>query len=309
VLDRIDLGGVSEPEIGQNKATADVRLRDGEVNLIGGIIQNTNSRAIQGIPGLANLPVIGHLFNSENVEHDKSELVIAIIPHIVRGPDISASNLRGVAAGTSTQIRVNMASRPPVPAPPAQGQGVLNQGGVNTPGPAGPPATAPPLNANLQASPANAPPANVIPVNAPPAGPARVSFLPGAGIDTQLGQQVTVSLHAENMRDLASAAAHLQFDPRILRITNITAGDLPQKNGASLQPSKNILNDTGTADFSVSRAPDSGGATGTGDLFSIVFQAVGRGNTSVKLSGMSLGNPAGQPIASNTPPELVVNVR
>jgi len=59
----------------------------------------------------------------------------------------------------------------------------------------------------------------------------------------------------------------------------------------------------------VSRAPDTGGASGAGDLFSIVFQAVGRGNTSVKLSGMSLSNPAGQPIASNTPPELVVNVR
>jgi general secretion pathway protein D len=321
VLDRIDLGGVSEPEIGQNKATVNVRLRDGEVNLIGGIIQDTNSRAITGIPGLANLPVIGRLFNSENVEKDKSELVIAIIPHIVRGPDISASNLRGVAAGTSTQIRVNMAPRAPVP--PPQVQGLVN----NTPGPAGPPATAPPLNGNLASppsntAPSNAAPANVIPMNAPPPpanalpmnappppGPARVSFLPATGVDTQLGQQVTVSLHAENMRDLASAAAHLQFDSRILRITNITAGDLPQKNGSALQPSKNILNDTGTADFSVSRAPDTGGASGSGDLFSIVFQAVGRGNTSVRLSGMSLSNPAGQPIASNTPPELVVNVR
>ena len=54
VKDRIDLGGVSEPEISQNKATADVRLRDGEVNLIGGIIQQTDSEAITGIPGLAN---------------------------------------------------------------------------------------------------------------------------------------------------------------------------------------------------------------------------------------------------------------
>ena len=44
VKDRIDLGGVSEPEISQNKATADIRLRDGEVNLIGGIIQQTDSR-------------------------------------------------------------------------------------------------------------------------------------------------------------------------------------------------------------------------------------------------------------------------
>ncbi|MDP9170500.1 MAG: hypothetical protein M3N54_07785, partial [Acidobacteriota bacterium] len=106
VKDRIDLGGVSEPEISQNKATADVRLHDGEVNLIGGIIQKTNSRGITGIPGLASIPFFGRLFSAENVAKDQTELVIAIIPHIVRGPDITEANLRGVASGNSTQIKV-----------------------------------------------------------------------------------------------------------------------------------------------------------------------------------------------------------
>ena len=40
-----NLGGISEPEIGQNKETADVRLREGEVNLIGGIIQQTDTKS------------------------------------------------------------------------------------------------------------------------------------------------------------------------------------------------------------------------------------------------------------------------
>ena len=46
-----NLGGISEPEIGQNKETADVRLREGEVNLIGGIIQQTDTKSKTGIPG------------------------------------------------------------------------------------------------------------------------------------------------------------------------------------------------------------------------------------------------------------------
>ncbi|MDP9055488.1 MAG: hypothetical protein M3N93_14485, partial [Acidobacteriota bacterium] len=101
VLDRINLGGVSEPEIGQNKATADIRMKDGEINLIGGIIQQTDTKSTTGIPGLASIPLLGRLFSGENVEKDRTELVIAMIPHIVRGPDISESNLRGVAAGNA----------------------------------------------------------------------------------------------------------------------------------------------------------------------------------------------------------------
>ncbi len=303
VKDRIDLGGVSEPEISQNKASAYVRLRDGEVNLIGGIIQSTNSRGITGIPGLAGIPVLGRLFSAENVQKDKTELVIAIVPHIVRGPDATESNLRGIAAGNSTQIKVGYGRRRANAPNAPDGQQV---GVVVTPSSAGPPATAPPPTAAPIAPPVTAPPAPVGP--AVPGGPARVSFLPGDTVNAQLSQAVTVTLFAENVTDLVSATAHLQYDPHILRINNIVSGDLPQKNGAQLQPSKNILNDAGSADMSVTRGPE-GGVSGSGGLFGIVFQAVGRGNTTVSVSGVSLNASTGQPIPSNTPPPLTVNVQ
>ena len=305
VKDRIDLGGVSEPEISQNTMTADVRLRDGEVNLIGGIIQDTNSRAITGIPGLANIPLLGRLFNAENVEKDKTELVIALVPHIVRGPDITSSNLRGVAAGNQSTIKVSRAPLRPALAVQPQPSNNL----VATPSSGGPPAPAPPITAP--------PPTVPLPTAVPPApagpavpgGPARVSFLPPNGVDTTLNQAITVSVYAENVSDFISAAAHLQFDQNIVKITNIAAGDLPQKNGAQLQPAKNILNDSGSADLSISRGPNDGGVSGSGNLFSITLQAVGRGTTSLAMSGLALNASTGQAMASNTPPALVINVK
>src|ERR1700722_3166229 len=163
-----NLGGISEPEIGQNKETADVRLRDGEINLIGGIIQRTDSKSKTGIPGLANIPILGRLFSGDNLDLERNELVIALIPHIVRGPDVSESNLKSVAAGNATQIKVGYAPRKVAPvAPDAKGSTA-----VPTPAGAGPPATAP----------VPAPAAAGPPVTAPPrpaAGPpARISFLP-----------------------------------------------------------------------------------------------------------------------------------
>jgi general secretion pathway protein D len=201
VLDRIDVGGVSQPEVADNKVTAQIRLREGEVNLIGGIIQDTNRKSITGVPGLAKIPVLGRLFGGEDTEKNKTELVIALIPHIIRGPEITASNLKGVASGTATQIRVSYdnaklnqelrnlgdedgaaaAAGRPVVVPPssaAAGQGpVANPGArppvtappVTAPPVTAPPATAPPPTAPRIGAPATAPPATAPPATAPPA--------------------------------------------------------------------------------------------------------------------------------------------
>jgi general secretion pathway protein D len=314
-----NLGGISEPEIGQNKETADVRLRAGEINLIGGIIQKTDTKSTTGIPGLASIPGLGWLFKGVNVENDRNELVIALIPHVVRGPDITESNLRGVAAGNATQIKVGYGPHdgclvekaatgsPSVAGLPAGGPAAA-QGPPATAPPAGPPATAP-----LIAPPPIGPPATVpaLPRPVPPGGGARISFEPPA-VDTQLSSAITVTVHGDNITDMNAAAAQLRYDPRILRINNIVAGDLPQRGIAEAtrtEPSKNILNDSGQADMSVSRGPGAGGISGGGGLFTVVFQAVGRGTTNVSVSSVSLSGPNGQPITATPPPPLVVNVK
>ena len=110
---------------------------------------------------------------------------------------------------------------------------------------------------------------------------------------------------------MLSAAAKLRYDPRILRINNIVAGDLALRGlaqGPATEPSKNILNDTGQADMAISRGPG-GGISGVGGLFTVVFQAVGRGNTTVSVSSVSVTASGGQPISTNAPPPLVVNVK
>jgi hypothetical protein len=111
---------------------------------------------------------------------------------------------------------------------------------------------------------------------------------------------------------MASVAAQLKYDPKILRINNVTAGDLPQRNipeAARAEPSRNILNDTGQADVSLSRTPAGGGISGGGGLFTVVFQAVGRGSTNVTLSSVGLKTPTGRTINTTIPPALVVNVK
>ncbi len=129
VRDRIDLGGISQPVIGQRKVTHEIRIPEGEVSLLGGLMQTQETRSLAGIPGLMQIPVLKKLFSSQSVEKNNSELLIALIPHIVRTPGVTAQNLKGVASGTDAQIRVNLAPRapeapkhPPEPKPAAPPQ-------------------------------------------------------------------------------------------------------------------------------------------------------------------------------------------
>jgi general secretion pathway protein D len=206
--------------------------------------------------------------------------LIALIPHIVRAPDYSDANLRGVSAGTDQNVKLNYLPRPE-PVPETQ--------------PAEPPAGTPPAPAPTAPAPATPGPA---------AGPTRLFFNP-ANLQTQLSGVVSVALQIENATDLFSAPMKLKFDPKILRLTSIKPGNLLSGDGQKINFSENTLNDSGDATITLNRLPGSGGISGSGALITLTFQAVGRGTSTVTVNDMGLMNSTMQPISAAAP---VLNV-
>ncbi|MFZ3214094.1 MAG: type II and III secretion system protein, partial [Terriglobales bacterium] len=88
----VSIGGISQPVIGQRKIEHEVRLKEGEVSLMGGILQDQDIKNWSGIPGLGQIPLLKYLFASEHTEKQHSEIVFALIPHIVRGQELSELN-------------------------------------------------------------------------------------------------------------------------------------------------------------------------------------------------------------------------
>lgn len=107
VLERIDVGGVQQPVIGNREISHEVRLRAGEVNLIGGLMSQEDTRNLSGTAGLANIPILGRLFSGESVIKRDQEVFIALVPRIVRKFQIDEENTRAVAAGTDQIIKLN----------------------------------------------------------------------------------------------------------------------------------------------------------------------------------------------------------
>src|SRR5205085_4422289 len=111
VTSTTNIGGINQPVIGQRKIEHDIRLREGEVNLMGGILEDQQTKSLSGIPGLAQIPILHYLFAQSTTEHRENEIVFVLIPHIVRGIDLSDLNRRALDVGTASAIELHRASR------------------------------------------------------------------------------------------------------------------------------------------------------------------------------------------------------
>jgi general secretion pathway protein D len=273
----LNLGGLSQPVIGQKTNEADIRLKDGEVSLIGGLMSDQDQSTVGGIPGLVNIPILGkYLFGSVYKDKQKEELMIALIPHIVRRHDITGLDMKTIAAGTDATVKLSYAPR-------------VEEA------PATPSATAP------------ASPAVTAPVVTPgsPGGTAGIMFN-SAKVQAQLSSQVVITLQGQNLTDVASVPVKLRWDPKVLRLEMIAPGALLAQDGKIIAPSLDIRNDTGDASMDVNRVAGAGGVSGSGPLLQFTFTAVGKGTTDVKITEAALKNSNQQPITLQAPVVSVV---
>jgi general secretion pathway protein D len=116
--------GVTEPTIGQRRIEHSARLADGEVNLIGGILEDTETNSLSGYPLLARIPILKYFFGQTNKERQQSEIVFAITPHIIRGAGVTDEDVRVVDIGTAGSVSYRPRTDAAVPAIPAAPAGV-----------------------------------------------------------------------------------------------------------------------------------------------------------------------------------------
>jgi len=152
VTGEVPLGGINEPELSQTKVVNDVRLKQGEINLMGGLMQVEVDKSISGVPGLGNIPILRRLFTSETNTTKESELVIVLIPHILRAPDITDVNLKPIDTGNSTNFKIRYA--PPKQETPTAPQPQAGVAPAGQPAPEGAQNAAAPVQAQAAVVPA-----------------------------------------------------------------------------------------------------------------------------------------------------------
>lgn len=282
----LDIGGISQPIINQRRVAHDIRLREGEVSLLGGLLQDQETKSVSGVPGLASIPLLRRLFTSETVQKNEQEVLIAIIPHIVRAPDFKLTNFKGIAVGTESRVRVNFAAPKPEAGTPA------------------PQAPATVIQPQVPAAPAPGSPKPQAPAPALPPAPPHMSFNP-SNIEVQAGSTFTLNLVVENVENLVSAPLRIKFDQSFLRLNDVTRGDFMGRDGQQVLFTRNILNDTGDATINLSRMPAAPSVSGSGILVTLSFQAVKSGVASVAVAQGNLQDAQGRTVLGATPQAVV----
>ena len=343
VTGQVNLGGINEPIIGQRKIGQDIRLREGEVSLIGGLLSTQDNKTKTGVPGLSSVPILGKLFSGSSVDRERDEIMIALVPHVVRRPDITPENVRGIASGSQQTVQVRRAPRaveeaPPAPAaqnpaPPAGG----GDNAANRPPEQPIPVPAPPVAVPAAPAaqpvvrptppppvPAAQPQGNLPPATAPPesndaaaapaaakppapGGPVKVHFA-DESLSKAIGETFTVNIDVDNARDVVSAPFMLQYDPKLLSLDNIVAGKFWSGDGEEPLLIKNVQNESGLASIRLNRKPGGTPVAGTGTLLTLTFKALAPGAATLTAANITLNNAQNQMVGSGSP-RLTINIK
>lgn len=110
------------PTFGERSITTTIRLRNGETNILAGLIRDDEREVLEGVPGLSDLPIIGRLFSRNRVETQETDIIVTLTPRIVRGLDLDETDLRAFRfdGGTGAPLdALNRNTTEPVPVPGA----------------------------------------------------------------------------------------------------------------------------------------------------------------------------------------------
>jgi general secretion pathway protein D len=336
------VAGVNVPTFIQRKVTTRLRLRDGESNLLAGLLLNNDQSTVSGVTGLVHVPIFSQLLshNGPNTT-EQDDIVMLLTPHIVRTHEITEDDLKPIYIGSQQNLGVG--GPPPLIAPPQANEPVVQpQAATGTPGTPGtppspgspvpsPPGTAPvavppgttPVPGTVLAppQPAQPPPSNIVVPPEPTPAPAQpptgaagtptgattppsttgdtgATTVPGVGLAQVIisppgptfrvgGGPYTVPISISDATRVSTITLTLTFDPTKLRVRSVNEGSFMRAGGVTATFTQAVSGNR--IDITLTRAADATGASGTGLLAAIMFEAIAPGSVTLSVSGSATG--------------------
>lgn len=396
LLGNLSVAGQDLPSFGSRKVKTRMRLREGESNLLAGLLREDERRTLSGFPGLLRVPILKDMLGRSNDSIRSTDIVMLLTPRIVRTHELTQEHLNPIHIGSASNVGLTgpapVIAAPPedlapgaAPAPAAPGPqpaapGGIQPGGIppapqpvapvgttstpglppaapqqppvpstSTPGqqpapgtfnpypqspqspaatpynptPVPPGATGPGAPAGAGSRPAGAPstPAATTPppVTPPAAGtpgtpaaasPPRDAAPAGANAPAVAAQQAapaqivvttpgpefrvgggpyTVPISVTAASRMSVTSLSLTYNPAVLRVRNVQDGPFMRQGGITAQFSHKAEPGSGRVDITITRSADPTGASGTGLLAAVLFDAIAPGGSTLSVSGVATG--------------------
>ena len=299
ITNTVVVAGTQAYTIGTRNANTVLRLKDGETQILAGLIQDSDTRNSAGLPGVSQIPIVGRLFGSNSTDREKSEIVLSITPHIIRTQARASAESTEFWYGTETRSRSSPFAGgggfdSTAPAASSAAGEVGGGPGLPTVGPR--PSVSQPV-----VVPSAAPvPTVTTTVTATPAGPPAAPSGPpphptvtvDGPSETAVGQEFDVTVRMATDIPISRLRGQLRFDASALQLISATAGDVvPSSAGSPTVDPK-----SGGAQMDIVASDDP--IQGEGSLMLLRFKALAARPASAIAAQVSAMAPSGTAMAN-----------
>jgi general secretion pathway protein D len=254
---KVNIGGIEQPVISQRRIEHEIRLEEGEVSILGGLVEHSQNKSVSGVPGLSHVPLLRYLFSGEDVSNSENEVLIVVTPRLVRSRDFARESLQALSVGTDSETLLRQ-----------QNEGLA-------------PVADNPTQATFME-------ARTVMTNTDATETQSTLRLEPSTLSIKTGETAEVKVQVENMQDLFSSSLSFRYDSHLLSVEDVQHGDFLSGGTQDVAIVQRIDKEKGVAGIFTTRQPNTAGVNGKGVLLTLVVKRLADGPTSLHL--IDIGN-------------------
>ncbi|MBI5190395.1 MAG: hypothetical protein HZA22_06945 [Nitrospirae bacterium] len=332
---QIGAEGNSQPTFTTTTAETILTLKDGETVIIGGLLENINKDAINGIAGLMDVPILGKIFSSNTVgPNNKREIIMTLTPHVVRSRELPPPGVQEFWSGTeesysskpmfeearkreaapedsdagagdtvpvvSEEPRTPVTAPSPSPSQPSPAPAPAVPPPAVSPAPEGPQPPSPSPGPGAAAPEQPVPGRPTVPVSARErmTRVGTLSFAPEV-TPVDVGQEITIDVMATEMDSVFEAPLSIIYNPKLVEFVKATEGDFMNRDRKPTSFTATANDKVGYIDVFVTRLGKVGGMSDSGKLFSLTFKGLAPGISPLVFKQNTLKDENKQPVPAD----------
>ncbi len=247
-----------------------IRLKEGETNLLAGLLKDEERKTLKGIAGIKHIPLLGSLFSNTDAEIQQTDVVMTITPYILQGKSLEASDLEPIWMNMESAAGGAQGGRPESPEMIYPGR-EFERPPISRTDPNRPP--------DLEQEETETGPNELI--LSPPSyqGPSN--------------RNLRMYVNLQSSEDIQNLSMTLSFDPQILELESVQRGNIVQQLGENPSVMENIDNASGVFNFGFSSSQMNEGVSGSGRLVTFIFKPKAAGETTVSILNSSATSTTG----------------
>ncbi|MEE8605470.1 MAG: cohesin domain-containing protein [Candidatus Aminicenantaceae bacterium] len=246
-----------------------IRLKDGETNLLAGLLKDEERVSARGIIGLKSIPILGGLFSSTEKTVQQWDVLMTITPYIIRSIPLTEDDLKPLWINLGSSFSSAKSSDT---SPEEADAATLDR-----------------LRAQRRREPSGL-----------AGGQNRVSLSPG-NFEITEGREFRVSIVVQSAEEISSMTLNLSFNPQVLELKQVVQGSIATRLGQDVPFLQNIDNSSGTCTIGFSSTDVARGFKGSGRVASLVFESIAKGDSPLSFSSVTANSPTGAAIQFETP--------